>query len=89
MIQSRISLRSNGVLAVGIASISEKEESRLLNGSAKSQRNSREHVVELEVFHQLHCLVSAILNHLNLLLTDLILEEIIEETVVGVRRWQP
>ena len=74
---------------MGIASISEKEDSRLLNGSAKSQRNSREHVVELEVFHQLHCLVSELLSEPNLHKTDLTLEEIIEETVVGVRRQQP
>ena len=45
-------------MLVGIVSISEKEDSRLLNGSANSRANPQEHIVELEVFHQLHCLVS-------------------------------
>lgn len=71
---------------MGIASISENEDSKLLNGSAKSQRNPQEHMVELEVFHQLHCLVSALLNNPNVHITDPTLEEIIKETVVGVRR---
>ena len=56
--EPRSLLRPNEILVVGIASISEKEDSKLVNGSAKSRRNPQEHIVELEVFHQLHCLVS-------------------------------
>ena len=44
---------------VGVVAISAAENDRLVEGSAKSQRNKNEYVVELEVFHQLHCLVSS------------------------------
>ncbi|MCJ1249426.1 hypothetical protein MMC30_006650 [Trapelia coarctata] len=42
--------------SVGIVSIHEEEAARLPGGTARSAVNPNEYVVELEMFHQLHCL---------------------------------
>ena len=42
---------------MGIASISAEENAKLQGGSAKSKKNPEEHIIEIEMFHQLHCLV--------------------------------
>ncbi|KAI1453925.1 hypothetical protein F4805DRAFT_354269 [Annulohypoxylon moriforme] len=44
------------LLEVGVVGISEKENLRLTNGSASAPRNPDQYMVELELFHQLHCL---------------------------------
>ncbi|KAE8152272.1 hypothetical protein BDV25DRAFT_138087 [Aspergillus avenaceus] len=44
------------LLGVGVVGISDKEDSRLTNGTARSVTNPSVHIVELEMFHQLHCL---------------------------------
>lgn len=46
------------VFIVGIVSISEEELRRLPGGTAVSPKQPNAYVVELEMFHQLHCLVS-------------------------------
>ena len=44
-------------LAVGVIAISSQENARITNGSAVLNKTSGTHMVELEMFHQLHCLV--------------------------------
>lgn len=44
-------------LSVGVVGISKQENSRLLNGTATARKDQKQYVVELELFHQLHCLV--------------------------------
>ncbi|KAE8369713.1 hypothetical protein BDV27DRAFT_152794 [Aspergillus caelatus] len=44
------------LLAVGVVGISSHEDSKLPNGTALSVTNPSVHIVELEMFHQLHCL---------------------------------
>lgn len=53
----RVGKRST-MCIVGIVSIHEDEAARLPGGTARSAVNPNEYVVELEMFHQLHCLVS-------------------------------
>jgi len=43
---------------VGIATISNDENMNLPSGTAKSLVNPKQHLVEIEMFHQLHCIVS-------------------------------
>jgi hypothetical protein len=42
---------------VGVISISNEEKSRFAISTAKQLNSSDKYVVELDVFHQLHCLV--------------------------------
>ncbi|KAI1310107.1 hypothetical protein F5Y03DRAFT_392539 [Xylaria venustula] len=44
------------LLQVGVVAISREENAKLVNGSAKTPANPNEYMVELEMFHQLHCL---------------------------------
>ncbi|KAI0520849.1 hypothetical protein F5B22DRAFT_653787 [Xylaria bambusicola] len=44
------------LLEVGVVAISREENERLKNGTATTPANSNEYMVELELFHQLHCL---------------------------------
>lgn len=46
------------LLRVGVIAINEQENSRLINGTAPTMQDPKSHIVELEMFHQLHCLVS-------------------------------
>ncbi|KAH8198750.1 hypothetical protein TruAng_007070 [Truncatella angustata] len=46
----------NDILSVGVVAINEKENSKLTNGSAPLLGKPGQYVVELEMFHQLHCL---------------------------------
>jgi hypothetical protein len=43
--------------SVGFVSITENEKAGLLHDTATDHRNPNNYVVELDVFHQLHCLV--------------------------------
>ncbi|KAK3690281.1 hypothetical protein B0T22DRAFT_379654, partial [Podospora appendiculata] len=43
------------LLSVGVVLISDEENSRIVNGSASTRQDSHQHIVELELFHQLHC----------------------------------
>ena len=45
-------------MTVGVVSISSQENTRLKNGTAFTRQDHSEYVVELEMFHQLHCLVT-------------------------------
>ena len=45
------------LISVGVVEISKQENSRLLNGTATARKDQKQYVVELELFHQLHCLV--------------------------------
>lgn len=45
--------------SVGVVTISSEENARLTNGSARVQGSSDTYMVELEMFHQFHCLVSS------------------------------
>ena len=42
---------------MGVVGISKEENSRLLNGTATAPKDPKQYVVEIELFHQLHCLV--------------------------------
>ncbi|KAK3319761.1 hypothetical protein B0T19DRAFT_467446 [Cercophora scortea] len=44
------------LLDVGVVLISDDESSRITNGSASTRQDAHKHIVELEMFHQLHCL---------------------------------
>ncbi|KAK1850329.1 hypothetical protein CCHR01_07038 [Colletotrichum chrysophilum] len=44
------------LLSVGVVAISEQESSRITNGTASAVGDSKKHIVELEMFHQFHCL---------------------------------
>ncbi|KXH46447.1 hypothetical protein CNYM01_08477 [Colletotrichum nymphaeae SA-01] len=46
----------NALLSVGVVAVSERESSRLTNGTASTVHDPKTHVVELEMFHQFHCL---------------------------------
>ncbi|KAK2008960.1 hypothetical protein LZ32DRAFT_684246 [Colletotrichum eremochloae] len=46
----------NRLLSVGVVAISEQESSRITNGTASAVGDSKKHIVELEMFHQFHCL---------------------------------
>lgn len=43
----------------GVISISGEENAKLVNGSAASRKNPQQYIVELELFHQIHCLVGS------------------------------
>lgn len=43
--------------SVGVVTISSEENARLTNGSALVEGSSDTYMVELEMFHQFHCLV--------------------------------
>ena len=43
---------------VGVVSLAEDEMKRLPGGTAPNRYNGSEYIVELEMFHQLHCLVN-------------------------------
>ncbi|KAL0931139.1 uncharacterized protein CTRU02_213874 [Colletotrichum truncatum] len=44
------------LLSAGVVAISEQESSRITNGTASAVGNPKKHIVELEMFHQFHCL---------------------------------
>lgn len=44
---------------VGVVSLTEDEMKRLPGGTAPNRYNGSEYIVELEMFHQLHCLVNS------------------------------
>lgn len=44
------------LLQVGVVAISRGESDRLVNGTAAAPRSPNKYMVELEMFHQLHCL---------------------------------
>lgn len=47
------------VCSVGVATVSAEEASKLVGDTtAKSRNNKQDYIVEISVFHQLHCLVS-------------------------------
>lgn len=43
--------------SVGVVAVTEQESSRITNGTASAVGDSKKHIVELEMFHQFHCLV--------------------------------
>jgi hypothetical protein len=48
--------RADGILDVGISQISKESASKLPNATAPLGADSDQHIVALDVFHQLHCL---------------------------------
>jgi hypothetical protein len=72
------------VFIVGVVSISKKELKRLPGGTAVNRAEPNTYVVELEMFHQLHCLVSVRATFLKFVLLIRVCIETTQKAIVGV-----